>query len=57
MVDKAEEKLNERVDEGKITQEEAKERLETVREKVTEVVNLPFPQKGERPDRGQVDNQ
>jgi hypothetical protein len=60
VVDKAEEKLAERVADGKMTQEEADERLETIRERVTKAVNSPLPTRDKAnggQSRQQQDNQ
>jgi len=58
IVEKAQEKLDERVADGKMTQEKADERLVNITEKVTEVVNSPFParEKGSQGRQTQQDN-
>jgi transposase-like protein len=51
VVQKAAERLAKAVEKGKITQEEADERLNTIREKTTELINTPFqlPQRDPKP--------
>jgi len=52
IVDKAAEKMSERVAAGKMTQAEADKRLENIRERVTKAVNSPLPvrNKADRPN-------
>jgi hypothetical protein len=59
VVAKASERLAERVEAGDMSQEEADKRLATIREKVTEVINAPFPDHCHRgrPHRGRSDSQ
>jgi hypothetical protein len=54
VVEKASEHLADRVADGKLTQEEADERLAEIREHVTERINTPFspPERGDCPERG-----
>ena len=54
VVEKAAERLAEKVDSGQLTQAEADQRLAQLEERVTERINTPFspPDPGERPQRG-----
>ncbi len=55
-VEKASEKLAEKVANGDMTQAEADERLTQIEEKVTEAVNSPLPERGQRGQRNNGDS-